>query len=66
MCCDKTLSKMAGVIPFGVVSSSGMGDGTYICEVAKENDEVVAIQVTFLEEEQEEEIDLFGEEDEKE
>jgi hypothetical protein len=52
MCCDKTLSKnMAGIIPFGVVSSSGLGDGAYVCEVAKRDNEVVAIQVTFLEDE---------------
>lgn len=50
-CCDRTLSKMAGVIPFGVVSSSGMGDGSYRLEVAKNEGEVVGMQVTFLEEE---------------
>ena len=31
-CCDITLSSaQAGVVPFGVVSSSGFGDGTYDC-----------------------------------
>ena len=30
--CDITLSRMqAGVMPFGVVSSSGFGDGGYVC-----------------------------------
>jgi hypothetical protein len=48
-CCDRTLSKMADVIPFGVVSSSGLGDGSYRLEVAKKSDEVVGMQVTFLE-----------------
>lgn len=58
MCCDKTLSKIgAGIIPFGVVSSSGMGDGCYVCEAAKQSDEIVAIQVNFLEEEEQEEED---------
>jgi len=70
-CCDRTLSKMAGVIPFGVVSSSGLGDGSYNLEVAKRGDEVVGMQVTFLEEEdyddeeeeEEEEDEEEGEED---
>ena len=31
-CCDCTLSSMqAGVIPYGVVSTSGYGDGSYDC-----------------------------------
>jgi len=68
MCCDKTLGKnMAGTIPFGVVSSSGLGDGSYVCEVSKRDGEVVAIQVTFLEDEEDEldnEDDLEDEEDE--
>ena len=30
--CDITLSRMhAGVMPFGAVSSSGFGDGSYVC-----------------------------------
>ena len=33
LCCDKTLSKqLAGIIPYGVVSSAGYGDGGYDCE----------------------------------
>jgi len=65
MCCDRTLNEIgAGVIPFGVVSSSGLGDGQYTCEVAKQDDVVVGIQVNFLEEE-EEGIDLFGEQEDE-
>ena len=31
-CCNTTLSRMqAGVLPYGVVSSSGFGDGGYVC-----------------------------------
>jgi len=31
-CCDATLSdKRAGVLPYGAVSQSGMGDGEYLC-----------------------------------
>ena len=29
MCCDRTLSEDWGVLPLGVVSSSGIGDGSY-------------------------------------
>lgn len=36
ICCDRTLRKeMAGVIPFGAVSSSGYGDGVYVCRTMK-------------------------------
>jgi hypothetical protein len=38
MCCDITLTKDAGVIPFGAVSRSGFGDGMYIVE-GHENEE---------------------------
>lgn len=48
MCCDKTLSKTgAGIIPFGVVSSSGMGDGTYTCRVGKRDAEICLIEIDF-------------------
>lgn len=30
-CCDQTLCYQAGTIPHGVVSSSGYGDGVYVC-----------------------------------
>lgn len=37
-CCRLTLSKqMAGVIPYGAVSSSGVGDGRYDCFVRRES-----------------------------
>ena len=66
MCCDRTLNESgAGVIPFGVVSSSGLGDGTYICEVAKEDDVVVAIQVNFLEEEEDNSLSPFDDEEDE-
>lgn len=49
MCCDQTLHTEcdAGVIPFGVVSSSGCGDGSYSCFSIKKNGEVVAIMIDF-------------------
>ena len=48
ICCDRTLSDIgAGVIPYGCVSSSGFGDGSYNCSVIKEDDKVVAIMIDF-------------------
>ena len=48
ICCDRTLGKVgAGVIPFGCVSSSGYGDGSYIYSTAKIKGKVVAIKINF-------------------
>jgi len=52
ICCDRTLSEVgAGVIPFGCVSSSGYGDGSYECSVVRDTHspecEVVAIKIDF-------------------
>lgn len=58
MCCDMTLSRRAGVIPFGVVSSSGFGDGSYVCEVGRKDGEISLIEIDFglnKEEDEEEE-----------
>lgn len=47
--CDVTLSKkQAGVIPFGVVSSSGFGDGSYKLYVYRLKNEIVAIRIVFI------------------
>lgn len=45
--CD-ILSKMAGVIPYGTVSSSGFGDGSYYCYYIEDNSEIVAIKIVFI------------------
>ena len=52
MCCDKTFSDQgAGTIPGGVVSSSGIGDGTYNAFYAKdETGLVVAVKIVFISE----------------
>lgn len=55
-------SNIAGVIPFGVVSSSGYGDGGYICFIKRNSDGlVVAIAIQFIDfdydEEQEDEAE---------
>jgi hypothetical protein len=58
ICCDRTLSAMsAGVIPFGCVSSSGFGDGGYVCyTITNGNGQVQAIMIDFglLQEDEEE------------
>lgn len=51
LCCQTTLSKphSAGVVPGGVVSSSGFGDGGYTCEIAKNDDgQIVGVKITFI------------------
>lgn len=49
VCCSHTLEDPgAGTFEFGAVSSSGYGDGTYECLVAKNADgEIVAAQINF-------------------
>jgi len=48
-CCQKTLGKpQGGVINFGVVSSSGYGDGSYDCFYLTKNDKVFAIRIIFI------------------
>lgn len=53
-CCNLTLHGLdAGTVDFGVVSSSGFGDGGYGFEIVKEDEEVIAIKVIFIGEEEE-------------
>ncbi len=53
-CCDRTLAHKVGVIPYGVVSSSGYGDGGYELETATdENGTIIACRITFIEDEEE-------------
>lgn len=55
-CCNLTLKGVGvGVLDFGVVSSSGWGDGTYACYTLEEKKEVVGVKVVFMEEEMEDE-----------
>lgn len=51
ICCDRTLGNEsgAGIIPFGVVSSSGYGDGSYRCYTRKDAAGcVVGIRIVFI------------------
>ncbi len=44
----------AGVCKFGAVSSSGLGDGSYVCYTAVEHNEIVAAEIVFLDENEDE------------
>ena len=58
-CCNLTLEGLgAGSIEFGVVSSSGFGDGGYGFEIFTHENEVVAIKVIFIGDEESEEDDI--------
>lgn len=46
------LEHFAGTIPYGVVSSSGYGDGMYDLFVARKNDKVVGIKIVFIDDKQ--------------
>jgi hypothetical protein len=50
MCCDRTLSFYKwGLIPYGVVSSSGLGDGMYSAFAVKNDEgEVIAVKIIFI------------------
>ncbi len=58
MCCKQSLSEeQAGVVLFGCVSSSGYGDGNYSHYVCFVNDEIVAVKIIFIGDEEENEGD---------
>ena len=51
LCCDRTSgSEMgAGVIPYGVVSSSGFGDGSYRCFTQRDREGyIIGIKIVFI------------------
>ena len=49
LCCDRTLSFYSwGIIPYGVVSSSGYGDGGYVAEAVMRDGEAIAVKITFI------------------
>ena len=49
LCCRQTLSELgAGVVPFGVVSSSGLGDGGYELYSHEVNGKTVAARLVFI------------------
>ena len=49
MCCKATQGDVkGGTIPYGVVSSSGYGDGSYRCYTVTKDGKIVAIKITYL------------------
>ena len=51
LCCDRTSGSAmgAGIIPYGVVSSSGFGDGSYRCFTQRDREGyVTAIRTVFI------------------
>ena len=52
-CCHLTLTKLAaGVMPYGVVSSSGFGDGSYDCFYGRNSEgKIVRVELEFIPEE---------------
>jgi hypothetical protein len=56
-CCCRTLTReAAGVMPYGVVASSGYGDGSYDCFVSRNSDgKIVCVEIEFIPEEDDDE-----------
>jgi len=48
MCCDLTGTSGAGVVPGGVVATSGFGDGGYDAFVVKDKGKIVAVRIVFI------------------
>jgi hypothetical protein len=65
-CCELKHSEDSwGVLPFGVVSKSGHGDGTYsVVGIKNSNSEYIAIGITFISENDNDEDDDFEFEEE--
>ena len=64
VCCDLTLGTDSwGVVPFGAVSSSGYGDGSYEVRGIKDNDEWVAFCVEYIGQDDNDEDDWTDDED---
>lgn len=45
---EDLIKSLGGVMPFGVVSVSGYGDGGYKCYVSKKDDKIIAIKIVFI------------------
>ena len=64
-CCQITLSpQQAGVLPYGVVSSSGFGDGAYECLIYRNAcGEAIRVEIIFIEDASENEEDWLEDEE---
>lgn len=49
---DDIVQKYGGTIPYGVVSRAGYGDGSYTCDVIKKDNEIVAIRIVYISDEE--------------
>ena len=73
MCCAKTYSEskgkdchQAGVIPFGVVSSSGFGDGSYEGTYAEDTEgKIIEVNIPFIPDDDQEDYDDAEEDDDE-
>lgn len=65
-CCDRTMTyEQWGTLPYGVVSSSGYGDGSYdVFGLKNENGEYIAFMAIFIDIDFEDDEDEYDEEDE--
>lgn len=52
-CCQLTKVDFGGVFDFGVISSSGLGEGSYLCYTMEEREGIAALKVVFIEEQDE-------------
>lgn len=69
ICCNITLRNKTGVLPYGIVSDTGYGDGSYDLFLRKdEHGLVTAMKLVFIDEDEEEEEDYddgYGDEEEE-
>jgi hypothetical protein len=67
-CCQLVKNDFGGVLDFGAVSSSGLGDGTYLCYTMEDHNGIIAVKVAFIEPEDEdgvEELEYDFEDDDR-
>jgi hypothetical protein len=49
-CCELTDKSPGAVLPFGVVATSGEGDGCYACSIARDSaNRIVGVRILFVE-----------------
>ena len=65
ICCDRTLSENnCGYVPEGFLSSSGYGDGFYQTKVFLVDNKAVAVEIEFIEEDEEDQDSDYYEDEE--
>lgn len=56
-CCQMTKADFGGILDFGAVSSSGLGDGSYLCYTMEDHIGIIAVKVVFIEPVDEDDIE---------